>query len=655
MQFSAVRLPQLRLKRVSIMGRKFALAMCFCAFLFAPFEATAQREIEGLFAYHDSATQYEAKSCRILQGTASGADRIEQSALRRISALNQLHWNVHPDRRVREEARRCQDHLDRLSSLQRTAPINQRTLRTELEKLERVFEERLTENEPQLLLTAAHIDDLPPGLVDSASKQIVDAAGQVGYRFGVGLAEYYPLMRYVRDRELRRRLYFAHANRGGKKNVAALERIVALRAGLAKHQQVPTYFDAVAKEQGLPPLAAVQQFLKDLEPSLTRAAALDRSALVGYMPADPNEAGRANLQRIKRWDFLFLLERARLDQIGIGAHAPDSFIAPSLLQRWLFAYFGRLLGLDFSPVSMSVWHEDVNCISVRESRTPPSELGTICFDLFPRPGKYYNYATYVVHERPYAPRTERLAVVLANASRTGLNSDEIERLFSEFAVAIAVLTCDSEECSQGLEAVDPLWQQVQRALFSRIALSEESLEVLRLVDAQSWERSIAHLATLRRGRDFGANLAYARQLTVSQFDLTLMTSSPPVNVMRVWSALEERSGVAHERGTMYPSRLNTIISGSSGLQFTSLWQQVAASDLHAEFNGRTLKDTTALKLKQAFFTPTKHLSFEERFHQLVGRPMDANNFLSALERNAISRPSSESISPAAQVVDGAIK
>jgi len=551
--------------------RIFAIAL-------AAWPASAAADDPVALAGH-SAAEWSAACARALAHPATPA------TTNRWRNAGELLAAVHPDADVRRAATACIAAIDAAGAPAARGPVA--AMQARLAALEREFQRRLTEHEPRLRFTRAEVAGMP-----DAWRTAHRASGTgERYEVGVGLAEYHEFMQMADDPAARRRMYFAHANRGGAANPRTLQRIADLRRAIARAQGWPSHYASVAARYALPPPDSVAGFLAGLQGRVDGPAAADVGALARF-------AAGARPARLARWDAERMLELARAAVVGQGDTAPEARLPAELLLPWLEAWFGRLAKVRFGPPQPAPWHASASCLPVARDAPDAAPLGLLCLDTAPRAGKYYNYATHFVPEAGDQPR---MAVVVANLEAGALLPDEVQRSFAEFSVALAQLTCAGPRCPA---ITDPLGlaSSTQRGFFGPLAFSDEALAVLReTAPGPLFPAAVA--ADIRVGGSFAAGLQFARQLEIARFDFELADARAPISVVRRWAALEAATPLGYVPGTLYLGRLNMVASPPGGTYYTALWAQAASLELWRRWAGRTLAADVAPQVRAAFFEP----------------------------------------------------
>jgi Zn-dependent oligopeptidase len=449
-----------------------------------------------------------------------------------------------------------------------------------LQRNEQAFERHLVENPPRLTFSTQELTGAPTWFLELAQAPSPDQRV-----FGVGPSDYYIFMRHVSSSDARKRMYMAHANRGGVENLRLLQHIVDTRRALASTAGADSYYELQRKRMNLPAGQDAKWFVSALGSVVHRLADHDLEALRAF-------SGRG--LALRRWDVLYELEKARVAVVGAGEHDEASLVPASTVTAWLTAYFAKLAAVRFAIDREAAWHSSVSCWQVQPLGS--GAIGSLCLDLLPREGKYYNYASFGV---PAAASAPAMAVVLGNVNKR-LSADEIERLFSEFSVALTLLVCGNS-CLIGADA-DLAWQSVQRAFFQFQAFSDESLAVLAAIAPAAVPQHQAVMAT-RANRYFAAPLAYSRQLMLAEYDLELAGPAPVADVMALWASLERRSSLGHEPASIFPSRLNFVAGAGAGTSYLAVWGEAFALDLSTRIDC-ALCERHRKHVRRLFF-PTK--------------------------------------------------
>ena len=134
--------------------------------------------------------------------------------------------------------------------------------------------------------------------------------------------------------------------------------------------------------------------------------------------------------RIERWDVGFYTERLRRERYSVDQEAFRPYFPPEESLRFVMRIAERMLGIRYTPVPATLWHEDVRAFAVSDAKTGKA-LATLYVDLYPREGKFNHAAVWPL--RSAATRDQRLpqAALVVNMDRKGLTLGELETLLHE--------------------------------------------------------------------------------------------------------------------------------------------------------------------------------------------------------------------------------
>ncbi len=282
---------------------------------------------------------------------------------------------------------------------------------------------------------------LPEGAV-AAAADAAAAAGQEGeWVFTLHAPSIWPFLSYAEDRELRKQLLTAYADRGqqgnGQDNRTLLLRIVALRAERAQLLGYPTHADFVLAERMAKTPANVYGLLNQLWSPALAAAHREAADLQAMMQQEGlNDTLRA-------WDWRYYAEKVKKARFDLDETEASNYFSLDRVRDGAFAVANRLYGITFTErTDIPKYHPEVRTFEVKDA--DGTHLGVFITDYHPRPGKRGGAWTsrfrgqYVrdgVDVRP-------IVVNVCNFTRPAgdapalLRTEEVETLFHEFGHAL---------------------------------------------------------------------------------------------------------------------------------------------------------------------------------------------------------------------------
>lgn len=226
------------------------------------------------------------------------------------------------------------------------------------------------------------------GLDDSAITAAADAARERGLdgKFLLTLTNTtrQPVLASLKDRDLRRQVWEASANRnlsGETDNRAHVARLAAIRAEIAGLLGYPNWAAYVLDDQMAKTPEAAGKLLSDLVPAVVaraKAEAADIQALI--------DAGNGGFS-VAPWDWEFYAEQVRkakhdLDEAVVRPY----FEFERVMKDGMFAAMERQYGVRFVERSdLPVYHPDVRVFDVLEA--DGTQIGLFYADYFARPSK----------------------------------------------------------------------------------------------------------------------------------------------------------------------------------------------------------------------------------------------------------------------------
>ena len=198
--------------------------------------------------------------------------------------------------------------------------------------------------------------------------------------------DYLPFRTYSRDAQARRDLTIEFESRGWPANDAVLHEIVDLRdekARLLGYDSWPDY-DADVKMIGSG--RAIAEFIGQISGAAADAGRRDLQTLLTRRREDDPAA-----TAIDRSELGYYTELVRREQYDVDAREVRRYFDFQRVRAGLLEVTGRLFGVQYRPVEVPRWHEDV---AVYDVYADGQRRGRIYLDLHPREGKYKHAAQF---------------------------------------------------------------------------------------------------------------------------------------------------------------------------------------------------------------------------------------------------------------------
>ena len=317
----------------------------------------------------------------------------------------------------------------------RLAELNQR-----LSALSTTFGQNLLQATESAVLVLDSADDLD-GLSADAIGSAADAATARGHqgKYAIPLMLYtgQPMLKVLRNRDVRRRLFDASISRassGEHDNGPLVIEIATLRAERARLLGFATHADAQVADQTVQSTAAIDQFLGRLIGPAVANADTEAVQLAELAARDGVD--------LAPWDWAYYCERVRVQRYDVDTAAlRPYFDLQRVLHDGVFAAASRLYGIELMPrPDLAGYHPDVLVWEVRES--DGASIGLFLGDFYAREGKrggawMTNFVdqSFLLDSRPVVVNVLNVPHP-AEGEHAVLSLDEVRTLFHEFGHAL---------------------------------------------------------------------------------------------------------------------------------------------------------------------------------------------------------------------------
>lgn len=280
----------------------------------------------------------------------------------RIDSLFQQRVNL----RLNSEQHRMLEriHLDFVRAGALLAPEAQKRYAKIIEQLAELttaFTQNVLAAEAQFQLVL-HKDDLaglPDAVVAAAKHASAERGDPNGYVITLSRSLMMPFLTYSDRRDLRQQAFTAWTERGGAKNLAVAEKIMALRLEQAQLHGYDNYSDYVLVDTMAGSRQAVDDLLMRLwEPAKEKAA--DECAALNQLTN-----WTAGAAHVEPWDWRYLAEKVRASRYDLHEAEIKPYFPLSRMVEAIFDCAHRLFGIHFiERPDLKSYHPDVKTYEV---------------------------------------------------------------------------------------------------------------------------------------------------------------------------------------------------------------------------------------------------------------------------------------------------
>jgi oligopeptidase A len=558
----------------------------------------------------------------------------------------------HLDKTVREFQRAGAD-------LPPAAKARLEAVRIELAQLEQSFSEHVLDATAAYELLVADEARLA-GVPEAARKRAREKAKEKrkkGWLLTLDYPSVEPILKYCRDRELRREVYVAYATRcrdGEFDNRALIARILRLRDELAEILGYDGFPDYTLEDRMAGSGKRATDFEADLEERTRPYWKRDVAELKAH-------AATLGINRLEPWDAGFVMEDLRRQRYDIDDETLRPYFPLPRVLDGLFEIVRRTFGFRVEERAIEeAWHEDVRYFEIFDEMDG-AFVGGFYSDWFPRAEK--RQGAWMNHFVTGGPRADgrfapHLGVICGNFTPPEgdrpalLTHREVETTFHEFGHLLHHCTSRVEIPSRAGINVAWDWVELPSQLMENWTWEREALDVCSGHHESGAPLPDDLFTRMLAARRFMGGWAQMRQLSLGTVDLALHGELAPelraAGAGVDGPALDASQGdevmtFGEERfATFAPDRRfaeyhaltsfsHLFAGGYAAAYYSYLWSEVLDADVFTRFKregifnpktGRTYVDTILSRGDSA--------DPDELFREFMGRAPDPK---AQLERN----------------------
>ncbi len=438
------------------------------------------------------------------------------------------------------------------------------------------------------------------GLPDTAIAAAADAAKTAGlegkWLFTLQAPSIWPFLSYADNRELRRRILTAYAERcnaGERDNRSILTRTAALRAERAKLLGYPTHAHFVLEENMAKNPGQVYGLLQKLWTPALNVSRQEAKSLQAMM-----DEGSPGL-KLEPWDWRYYAEKVKKARYDLDENEVRQYFTLENVRQGAFHVANKLYGLTFTErTDIPKYHPEVRAFEVKDK--DGTYLGVFLADYHPRPGKRGGAWSSRYRGQHYRNGKDIRPIVVnvCNFTRPSagkpalLSLEEVETLFHEFGHGLHSLL--SRIHYSTLAGVPRDFVELPSQIMENWALEPEVLKVY-AKHYQTGEVIPEELvAKIKKSEKFNQGFATVEYLAASILDMDWHTMTEPkeVDAAAFEKASLDKISMPREIIVRYrsPYFQHIFSGGYSAGYYSYIWSEVLDSDAFQAFKERSLFD-----------------------------------------------------------------
>ncbi len=219
----------------------------------------------------------------------------------------------------------------------------------------------------------------------AAAAETAKEKGMEGWAFTLQAPSYFPFMKYIKDRELRRELYMAYnskcTNDNEYNNLEIVKDLVNTRMEIAQLLGYDNYAEYVLKERMAENSDAVYALLNQLIEAYTPVADNEYNELQSFAR---QEQGTEFV--LMPWDWSYYADQLKDSKFNLNEEMLRPYFELENVKKGVFGLATQLYGITFKKNSdIPVYHKDVDAYEVFDK--DGTFLSVLYTDFHPRAGK----------------------------------------------------------------------------------------------------------------------------------------------------------------------------------------------------------------------------------------------------------------------------
>jgi thimet oligopeptidase len=439
-------------------------------------------------------------------------------------------------------------------------------------------------------------------------------------------ADVRPLLTFAKSEDVRKRMYMEWTNVGYPANDEVLQKMVALRAEIARLLGYPNWaaLDMVDRMSGS--AKAASEFIDRVVEASERRASREFDEVLKRKQQDVPGATNVNA-----WENTYYGELVRRSNYSFDSQSVRAYFPYDRVRQGVFDVTSALYGVTYRPApDAPVWHSSVEPYEVLENGTV---VGRFYLDLHPRPNKANTGASTATVRSGAAGRQLPEAVLIASmpGGQPGdpglMTHDEVTTFFHEFGHLVHTIMAGRHEWvglarvreRDFIEAPSQMfeewtWDPATLATFARHYQSNEPIPA-------------PLVAQMRRASEFGKGIGIRAQMVFAKLSLSLHDRDPNSvdSTVLMRDLTNKYLPYKYVEGTHRQAAFTHLANPNySASYYTYMWSLVIAKDFFSQFDASNLLAAgVARRYRDTVLAPGGSKPAAALARDFLGRPFNA--------------------------------
>ena len=481
------------------------------------------------------------------------------------------------------------------------------------------FDQTIREDTRYIETTLEALDGLPTDFI--ASRE-ADKNGKI--KISTDYTDYFPIMQYAHNDELRRRLYVASKSIGSPSNSDNLMKLITKRHELASILGYENYAALAMDGLMMQSPSRAAKFLNELGVAVKNASKNDLAVLLERRKKINPEA-----TEIQAWQSSYLSNLVRQESYALDAKEVRRYFHFDKVQSGIFDLTESLFGVSIVSWKTDTWHEDVTAWEIQENGSP---IGRFYLDMHPREDKYKHAAHWTLRSGLKNSDQLPLSGLATNFPKDYMEHNQVETYLHEFGHLLHNMFSGTQD-----------WLDLTGMSMERDFVEAPS----QMLEEWIWDKStLQKFATndagepipdrlinkMNAARNFTKAMGTAQQLFYSNVSLSFYSKNPEeINLIEMLKDLQkEYSPYPYVDGTYFYNNFGHL-NGYSSNYYIYQWSLAIATDLFGRFKDEGLNNVAvAHDYRRKILEVAGSKPADEFIEEFLGRPFSIEAYIDLL-------------------------
>lgn len=453
------------------------------------------------------------------------------------------------------------------------------------------------------------------------------------YKVTLKYPDFIPIMKYVTNEDVRKKMFLAFYNRCEGNNVKVLEDIIKHRSVIAKKLGYKHHADYQTENRIMKNGENVTNFQNHMNNLFTDSYDNDMKTLTDFakMCDFPLEK-----EKIDPWDRA-IYSRLYTEKIcNIDLKEVKKYFPLETVIDGMFVIYQKLLNLKFTEIDTdNKWHSEVKLFEVRDNGDTKDVLGHFYVDLHPRKGKFNHAAALSLITRSNyngIMRTPVITIACNFPKNECLEFRDVVVLFHEFGHVMHFICCKTNISSLNAFEIEMYFIEAPSQMLEFWCYTPESLILMSKHTENQKALSDDIIEGLKIGKNILQGINYKRQLLFGLVDMVYhkmdLELDSEIDTTRLWYDMEEKLFGYYTENTHPQAGFGHLTDYSAAYYGYLRSETYAANMFYKKFkDGKVLDSEVGCEYRKKILEPGSSRDALELLKDFLGEEPDDKYFL----------------------------